>query len=572
MKKLIALLIAALMVFSMFACGSGAASTAPSGGSSSSDSGKVEIQGNQSAFSVGTETQKTEEAPKAEDAAPAAEPAAEPAPAVEKKAGGVLKIVGGTPTTRAWYDIRGIMAIAQFAYIYETLVRYDSTGAPEPFLAESITPDADALTWTIKLKDNIYFTDGSKLTAEVVAWNLDYYKEKGVLKDSYFKYYVNSEAVDELTCVCHFSNWDSLFDYSLCRTVLIASKQAFDEHGEEWLNENPIGTGPFKQKEFNADVSWIFEKNENYWQGEVLLDGIESITYQQALVAAQALNAGDVQIQLTEDYNLVEQLRNFSGLKAKASDLPSYYYTLCFNMRPREDGTPDPFQDVRVRQAVAYLVNVDQIMDTLTFGYALKTNQWAPPGGQFYNPDVVGYEYNVEKAKALLAEAGYADGFKTQITTSANTVIISIAQIIIEELAKVGIECELNQVEGAAWVNYIGDWDYGMFIHQMGAEAGAASQYSTTFYNYEGFGLGVGSFLIGDELDALTQSITSAPTPEELADRTKKVAKIVVDDECMIKVLFGSQAIVFMRDEVKDCHYSDVQNLRSDFWQTWLDK
>lgn len=571
MKKLIALLIAALMVFGMFACGSGAATSSSSGSASSgSDSGKVEIQGNQSAFSVGTDTQKTEEAPKAEEAAAA--PAAEPAPAVEKKAGGVLKIVGGTPTTRAWYDIRGIMAIAQFSYIYETLVRYDSTGAPEPFLAESVTPDADALTWTIKLKDNIYFTDGSKLTAEVVAWNLDYYKEKGVLKDSYFKYYVSSEAVDELTCVCHFSNWDSLFDYSLCRTVLIASKQAFDEHGEEWLNENPIGTGPFKQKEFNADVSWIFEKNENYWQGEVLLDGIESITYQQALVAAQALNAGEVQIQLTEDYNLVEQLRNFSGLKAKASDLPSYYYTLCFNMRPSEDGTPDPFEDVRVRKAVSYLVNVDQIMDTLTFGYALKTNQWAPPGGQFYNPDVQGQEYNVEKAKELLAEAGYADGFSTQITTSANTVIIQIAQIIIEELDKVGIKCELNQVEGAAWVNYIGDWDKGMFIHQMGAEAGAASQYSTTFYNYEGFGLGVGSFKIGDELDALTQSITSAPTPEELADRTKKVAKIVVDDECMIKVLFGSQAIVFMRDEVKDCHYSDVQNLRSDFWQTWLDK
>lgn len=571
MKKLIALLTAALMVFGMFACGSGAATSSSSGSASSgSDSGKVEIQGNQSAFSVGTDTQKTEEAPKAEEAAAA--PAAEPAPAVEKKAGGVLKIVGGTPTTRAWYDIRSIMAVSQMAFIYETLVRYDSSGSPEPFLAESVTPDANALTWTIKLKDNIYFTDGSKLTGEVVAWNLDYYKEKGVLKDSFFRNYNHSEAPDELTCVCYFDAWDALFDYSLCRTVLMASKQAFDEHGEEWLNENPVGTGPFKQKEFNADVNWVFEKNENYWQGEVLLDGFELITYQQALVAAQALNAGDVDVQITEDYNLVEQLRNFSGLKAKAADLPSYYYTLCFNMRPREDGTPDPFQDVRVRQAVAYLVNVDQIMETLTFGYALKTNQWAPPGGQFYNPDVVGYEYNVEKAKALLAEAGYADGFETQITTSTNTVIKSIAQVIIEELAKVGIKCELNEVEGTAWINYIGDWDYGMFIHQMGAEAGAASQYSTTFYNYEGFGLGVGSFLIGEDLHNLTTSITSSPSTEELAAKTKQVAKIVVDDECMMKVLFGSQAITFMRAEVMDCHYSDVQNLRGDIWQTWLDK
>lgn len=554
MKKIIALFLVTVMLLSAVACGGSASKT------EGNETGKVEIQGNSNAFNAGTEKQSE---PKATDA---------PVPAEQKKKGGVLKMVGGTPTTRAWYDIRGIMAIAQMAYIYETLCRYDSTGTPEMFLAESVTPDSNAKTWTIKVKDNIYFTDGSKLTAEVVKWNLDYYKEKGVLSASYFKYYESCEVVDELTCVCHFTEWDSLFDYSLCRTVLIASKKAFDDHGEEWLVENPVGTGPFKQKEFNADVSWIFERNDNYWQGEVLLDGIESITYQQALVAAQALNAGEVQIQLTEDYNLVEQMRNFSGLHAKASDLPSYYYTLCFNMRPSEDGTPDPFEDVRVRQAVSYLVDVDQIMSTLTFGYALKTNQWAPPGSQFYNDQVQGQEHNVEKAKELLKEAGYENGFKTQITTSNNTVIVQIAQIIIEELKEVGIECELNQVEGAAWVNYIGDWDKGMFIHQMGAEAGAASQYSTTFYNYEGFGLGVGSFLVPDELDKVTTSITSAPTEEARAEATRQVAKMVVDDLCMMKVLFGSQAIVFMRDEVKDCHYGDVQNLRADFWQTWLDK
>ena len=351
MKKIIALFLVTVMLLSAVACGGSASKT------EGNETGKVEIQGNSNAFNAGTEKQSE---PKATDA---------PVPAEQKKKGGVLKMVGGTPTTRAWYDIRGIMAIAQMAYIYETLCRYDSTGTPEMFLAESITPDSNAKTWTIKVKDNIYFTDGSKLTAEVVKWNLDYYKEKGVLSASYFKYYESCEVVDELTCVCHFTEWDSLFDYSLCRTVLIASKKAFDDHGEEWLVENPVGTGPFKQKEFNADVSWIFERNDNYWQGEVLLDGIESITYQQALVAAQALNAGEVQIQLTEDYNLVEQMRNFSGLHAKASDLPSYYYTLCFNMRPSEDGTPDPFEDVRVRQAVSYLVDVDQIMSTLTFGY-----------------------------------------------------------------------------------------------------------------------------------------------------------------------------------------------------------
>lgn len=548
MKKFIALFVAAVMLLSVVGCSNGSGTTDNTAGS-----GKVEIEGNASAFNAGTANEQNK-------------PEVTVAPVEEKVKGGVLKVVGSTPTTRAWYDIRGIMAIAFMSYVYETLCRYDSSGNPEMFLAESVTPDSAAKTWTIKVKDNIFFSDGSKLNAEVVKWNLDYYKEKGVLAASYFKYYESCEVVDDMTVVCHFTQWDSLFDYSLCRTVLIASKQAFDEHGEAWLVENPVGTGPFKQKEFNADVSWIFERNDNYWQGEVMLDGIESIAYQQALVASQALNAGEVQVQLTEDYTLVEQMRNFKGVRAKASDLPSYYYTLCFNMK---EG--DPFSDVRVREAVSHCIDIDAIMETLTFGYALKTNQWAVPGSQFYNDDVKGQEYDLEKAKALLAEAGYPNGFKTQITTSANTVIVALAQIIIEEVAKIGIECELNQVEGAAWVNYIGDWNQGMFIHQMGAEAGAASQYSTTFYNYEGFGLGAGSFVIPDDLDAVTTSITSAPTQAELAAATQKVGKMVVDDYCIIKVLFGSQAIAFIRDEVKDCHYSDVQNLRSDFWQTWID-
>ncbi len=216
--------------------------------------------------------------------------------------GGRLKISAATPTTRAWYDIRGIMAVAMFGMIYEPLARYGSDGAPEPFLAESITPDAEALTWTIVLRDGIKFSDGSDCDADAVAWNLDFYKANGVLTASFFKYYDHAEVKDAKTVVCHFTQWDALFDYSLCRTVLIASKKAFDEHGQDWLCENPVGTGPFVQAEFNADTSWYLDRNENYWQGEVYLDGLDLITYQQELVAATSLNAGEIDALLTENY------------------------------------------------------------------------------------------------------------------------------------------------------------------------------------------------------------------------------------------------------------------------------
>lgn len=479
--------------------------------------------------------------------------------------GGRLKISAATPTTRAWYDVRGIMAVAMFGMIYEPLARYGSDGSPEPFLAESITPDSEALTWTIVLRDGIMFSDGSPCDAEAVAWNLDFYKENGVLTSSFFKFYEYAEVKDEKTVVCHFTEWDSLFDYSLCRTVLIASKKAFDEHGQEWLCENPVGTGPFVQTEFNADTSWYLDRNENYWQGEVYLEGLDLITYQQELVAATSLNAGDIDALLTENYSLVEQMKGYEGISSKASDLPSYYYTLCFNMK---EG--DPFANELVRKAVSYAIDVDSIIDTLCFGYAIETNQWAPKTSPFYNNDVAGQEYNVEKAKELLAEAGYADGFDTIITCSSATLAVNVCQIIVEQLSKIGINVELRSIEGAAFANYIGAWEQGMFLHTMGAEAGAASQYASTFYQYEGFGLGVNAFEIPDELHAVTTSITSAKTEEERNAKTQEVAKMVIDDYCMMKVIFGSQAVAFVGNKVQNHQFCDVQNLRFDVWQAWI--
>ena len=106
----------------------------------------------------------------------------------------------------------------------------------------------------------------------------------------------------------------------------------------------------------------------------------------------------------------------------------------------------------------------------------------------------------------------------------------------------------------------------------MGAEAGAASQYASTFYQYEGFGLGVNAFEIPDGLHQITTAITSAQTEEERNAKTQEVAEKVVDEYCMIKVIFGSQAITFVRNDVRDFHYADVQNLRADLWACWLDR
>lgn len=489
---------------------------------------------------------------------------------VQPVEGGTLSISASIPTTMEWTQIRGIMEIAYFSTIYETLMRYGADGTPEPYLLESITPDAEALTWTMKLKDGIKFSDGSPLDAEALAWNLSYYKENGILASSYYANFESAEIVDETTVVCKFTNWDALFDYALCRTTLIASKKAFDEKGAEELAKNPVGTGPFVLKDYTADVSMEMERNADYWQGKVKLDSIKLVKYQQELVAAAALQNGDIQAMTTESYNIVNQLvGSGTDLVNYTSAISSYAYTLCFNCKDPKD----PLSNLKVREAVSYAIDTKAINDALTYGYGKTSSQWALEGTPLYAKDVEGQPYDLEKAKELMKEAGYEKGFDTTITMpSLPGLAKDVGQVIADQLSKININVTLRPIEGAAYVNYIGGWENGMLLHTMGLEAGAAAQYSTTFINNIAFGLGMNAFTISDELDTLSRAITTSKTQDELVANTHKVAKEVFDNNVLCKVILVTTGVSFVSPELKDSNYCTVQNLRYDVWNAWLEK
>ena len=529
MKKVLALLLALVMVLSLAACGDSSNPTEGSGGS-------------------GSEGQTEGEA--------------------QIQEGGTLTVASSIPTTLEWTQIRGIMEIAYMCPIYETLMRYAEDGTPEPYLLESMTPDAENLTWTMVVKDGITFTDGSPLDAEAVAWNLNYYKENGVLASSYYSNFDRAEATDEHTVVCYFTAWDALFDYSLCRTTLIASKQTFDEQGKDYLIENPVGTGPFTLKSYTSDVEMTLAKNPNYWQGEVHLDEFKMQNYQQEVVAATAIQTGEIQAMTTEAYNIVSQIIDSGAdLDSYTCAVPGYAYTVCFNMRG-----DDPCADLKVRQAISYAIDPETINDTLTYGYGKVSNQWALEGTPMYNDEVEGQPYDVERAKELLTEAGYPDGFDTTLTYSSTTLLNDVGTMIKDQLAQIGINVELRPVEGAAYVNYIGGWEEGMLLHTMGTEAGAPSQYATTFVNGLEFGLGINAFNISDELETMSRAITSSKTDEELEANTHAVAKEVFDNQVLCKVVLVTTAVNFVSKDVHDCNFGRVQNLRFDVWETWIEQ
>ncbi len=203
--------------------------------------------------------------------------------------------------------------------------------------------------------------------------------------------------------------------------------------------------------------------------------------------------------------------------------IPCTGYTLCFNSQA--DG---PLKDLRVRQAIAYAVDTKAICDSLLGdgAYGTESTQWAISSSTEYNSEVTGYDYDVEKAKALLKDAGYDKGFELTINFQVGDFAKSVCQIIQAELQQIGLTVTLNQIEVANYANYLGEWD-GILFHPMGLGNGQFSQVAANMIPGARFG---GSTFLHDEksVGLINEAIVSDQAT--LSKNLKEAVKILFQD------------------------------------------
>jgi ABC-type transport system substrate-binding protein len=490
----------------------------------------------------------------------------EPEEPAFKTGGTVNYMISSEPTTLLAWTTRNPTDISVLHITNEFLMMYDENGAAQPYLIESITPDQDSLTYTFVVKQGVKFHDGSDLNADVVAWNLNKYKESGVLSGSFYGKFDNAEAVDEYTVVANMNQWDSLWPTALARTCFITSKLAFETYGEDYLQEHPVGTGPFMFDSWDHDVSVNFVAFEDYWRGTPRLDGLNMVIYTNPQIAAAALETGELDILPVDVYDLAVSLEGKEGIIVDTSALTGTGFTLCFNAMDEDD----PFYDLRVRQAVGYAIDAETIAEVTTKGYYFESNQWAKSVDPVYSPDVTGFPYNPTKAKELLADAGYEDGFTTRIVLEVNK-LEDGAQIIAQQLADVGITVEILIVERANFKAYIGDHEYGMLLHPMGTRNGQASQLAANFVQGLDFALGVDTFLHTDEVNDMINEAVAADE-ETAIDLFQDIAYKVFEEQALMKVIVLTKNVVAYNADLKE---SDIYatGLYADSWHlAWLDE
>lgn len=323
--------------------------------------------------------------------------------------------------------------------LYEGLVKPTSDGGFIPAVASDYIISDDAKTYTFTLRDGITFHDGTPVTIEDVKYSIDRYAEiQG--ESSAFSSLVDSvEVQDDKTLVVNLK--ESYSEFLPMMTIAIIPQSNEDPAG------NPIGTGPFKYVSYTPGQNLELKKYDGYWQeGVPSLDSVEFKFIADVDTAFVELQAGTIDIlkyltsaqaeTLGDDYNIVQGSMNL----VHAMYLNSAY---------------EPLSKTEVRQALCYAVDRDAINNFIFGGKShIIGSHMIPAMSKYYEPEAeTVYSYDPEKAKELLADAGYADGFDLEITVpSSYSQHVDSAQIIADELSQVGVNVTLNQVEWSTWL------------------------------------------------------------------------------------------------------------------------
>ncbi|RKQ35911.1 ABC transporter substrate-binding protein [Oceanobacillus halophilus] len=408
--------------------------------------------------------------------------------------------------------------------VFDGLLDTDESGKLVPAIAEDYEISEDGLTYTFQLKEGILFHDGSELISEDVVYS--YERLSGLNGEeplsSQFAGIENIEAPSDYEVVITLKENNSAFLAANIRPILPA--------GYEEQSTSPIGAGPFKFEEYQAGQQLTLVKNEDYYMQDKVppFDKVQFIVMPDPESAVLAMQAGEIDVipgvtpqgmmQLGESVNTVSGPQNMVQLMALNNEV-------------------EPLDDVNVRKAINLAIDKDMIIETVADGMGTKLGSNFSPAMDFYYEAGLEdyYQPNIEEAKALLADAGYADGFDLELTVPSDYQFhVDTAQVVVEQLSQIGINVEIKLIEFSSWletvyqdaqyestiVSFTGKLDpYEVLVRYI-------SDYQSNFVNYN-----------NPEYDALIEQAVASTDENEMADLYKQAQRLLTEDAASVYIM-----------------------------------
>jgi peptide/nickel transport system substrate-binding protein len=324
--------------------------------------------------------------------------------------------------------------------IYEGLTVADTDWNVHPVLAEKWEANEDATEWTFTLRQGVKWHDGTPFTSTDAAYSIGRLLEEDLGSPLFSRLGPSLDkagisAPDDATLVLTLKRPDSLIPLALS-----ARHAMFVKDGTTDFTKTAIGTGPFKLKSFQPGRSWEVEKNPDYWESGVpYLDGIRGVVIGEQSTKVQSVVSGQSHLADPIDYSAASTVKGAGG--AELLEFKGATYLLV-----AMDQTKPPFDDERVVDAIKMAVDREKVLQAVYQGYGQVSGDVpVPPDDPYYPPDVSS-EQDIEGAKALLAEAGHADGVDLELFTSASYGgMVDLAVAFAQVVEPAGIRVKIKQ-------------------------------------------------------------------------------------------------------------------------------
>lgn len=462
--------------------------------------------------------------------------------------GGTLRIIdmaeGATPIGVPWENFT--IDSKLMTPVIETLFDEDFSGKIHPHLSTGYKIDLRNRTITFSLRKGIKFHDGTDFDAEAVRWNWQQAIDAKVAPG-----WDGVEVVDQYTVRVRFKSFQNDFlNRAGMRAFGIISPTAFKKNGLEWARWNPVGTGPFKFVKFQRGNILEYRKNESYWmKGRPYLDGIDYLFIRDPLTQQAAMRSKDPDQRINVlAVTSAEQAFMMKGQGFQVLSTPIGPISLI----PDSVNSDSPFSKEKVREAVSFAINREGIVKARGFNIWKPAYQIQPDNMATYISGLQGTLYDPQRARKLLSDAGYPNGFKTRIIVMPAMVDRDAMVAVQRNLSEVGIQAELEFPDNGGYTNYrFGGWKNGLLAHHTRA----MPNFNQTFQMY--FHPDWKQFPSLRRTPGLVEAIdASMKSPEISKEKGQTLTTLIFQDTMVIPVYYVYELYAVTPD-VRDTGYGE---------------
>jgi peptide/nickel transport system substrate-binding protein len=488
---------------------------------------------------------------------------------VTPKSGGTLRLIcneGPTASIGVPERLQGMSPEYVFPMI-ERLLQYSNTGEFMPKLATSYEYSNNNTTVTFHLRQGVKFHDGSDFNADVVNWNFQRFIAAKVAGSENIQSIETPNAYTVVVNLKQFLNvWLSKIagEYASDILGMMISRQNIEQNGEKYADEHTVGTGPFKFKAYQVDAYLDLERNDNYWGGKTLVDGIHWIFVKDSVAAELSFQSGDA-----------DGIR-LSGAPAQlCQDLipkgytPAFFTGLNLFLVPSSARTNSVLAKKEVRQAIEYAIDKEKIVQSILGGYATPVYQSCNPQMFPYIQNFQGLRYDPDKAKKLLADIGMP---KIDITMYIQSLLGGDAITAVQSyLQAVGINAKIELIDVPKWFNILRNgWDDGLVLHVFGA-AGYTAFLNRAWSVEDGNKLYPNTCQRSDQFTALMHTYFRLTDQNQMKATAQQIIQQMSADEVAIP-LWQQKDVYILKDYVRDFGIGNPYETQFNGLKVWLNK